>query len=111
MYELFKLSSYYHDSLTEIPRKNEDIEEIPENLLLELLQTAVSGANDIDKIKMNAVRAVGNLLQLVKADFVVKKEFVQIIEEGFATLTKNCISGSNMKVSLDISIYKDVMKI
>lgn len=78
--------------------KNVDIEEIPESLLLKLLHTAVKGATDCDKIKMNAVRAIGNLLQLVKSDSIAKSDFMQIIDNSFAALTKNCISGVNMKV-------------
>lgn len=75
------------------------MEEISESLLLKLLQTAVKGASDCDKIKMNAVRAIGNFLQLIKSDLIAKSHFVQIIDISFTVLTKNCISGSNMKVS------------
>lgn len=59
----------------------------------------MKGATDSDKIKMNVVRAIGNLLQLVKDDLITKKEFIQVTDEGFAALTKNCVTGSNMKVS------------
>lgn len=79
--------------------KNQGDEDIEESLLLKLLQTAVKGASDSDKIKMNAVRAIGNLLQLVNGSLIAKKEFVQLIESGFAALTKNCTTGSHMKVS------------
>lgn len=63
------------------------------------MQTAVKGASDCDKIKMNAVRAIGNLLQLIKTDLIVETSFLQTIEECFCALIKNCTSGSNMKVS------------
>lgn len=79
--------------------KNEDVEDIPECLLLKLMQTAVKGATDCDKIKMNAVRAIGNLLQLIRSDLIVKSKFMLIVDESFTALTKNCTSGSNMKVS------------
>lgn len=64
------------------------------------MQTAVKGATDCDKIKMNVVRAIGNLLQLIKSDLIMKTNFMQIVDESFTVLTKNCTSGSNMKVSL-----------
>lgn len=63
------------------------------------MQTAVKGAADTDKIKMNAVRAIGNLLQLIKADLITEEEFIHIISDGLSALTRNCISGSNMKVA------------
>lgn len=85
--------------------QNEQFEKIPESLLLKLLKTAVKGASDLDKIKMNAVRAVGNLLQLVENDFITKKEFMEISEEGLIALTKNCTIGSNMKVSEFFLVY------
>lgn len=58
----------------------------------------MKGAADCDKIKMNAVRAVGNLLQLIKSDLITKTTFLQIIDESFCVLIRNCTSGSNMKV-------------
>lgn len=50
------------------------------------MQTAVKGATDCDTIKMNAVRAVGNLLQLISSNLIVKSKFMMVVDESFTVL-------------------------
>lgn len=81
--------------------KTEDgIEEIPSDLILKLMQISIKGASDNDKIKMNTVRALGNLIQLINSRLMDKKEISQMVEKSFEILVQNCTSGSNMKVDI-----------
>ncbi|KAJ8927250.1 hypothetical protein NQ314_020301 [Rhamnusium bicolor] len=86
------------DALVLNSKSGETFEEIPEALILKLLQASISGATDNDKIKMNAVRAIGNLLQLITPQLIRKAMFVEVAEQAFSALVKNCTTGSNMKV-------------
>ena len=74
------------------------MEEFPDGLILKLLQATIRASSDNDKIKMNAVRALGNLLQLIGDDLVEDRGFREAAEDGIGVLVKNCTSGSNMKV-------------
>ncbi|KAF5270704.1 hypothetical protein FQA39_LY01442 [Lamprigera yunnana] len=73
-------------------------EQIPENLLLRLLKIAVKISNDHEKIKVNAVRALGNLLQLVTAEMFDQIAFKEATEAGLESLVRNSTTGTNMKV-------------
>lgn len=72
------------------------MEEFPKSLTLKLLTATIKASNDSDKIKMNTVRALGNLLQLI--DDSLLEEFREVTEDSINILVKNCTSGSNMKV-------------
>ncbi|KAJ8953878.1 hypothetical protein NQ318_019118 [Aromia moschata] len=86
------------DALVLNNKSGETLEEIPETLTLKLLQASIVGASDNDKIKMNAVRAIGNLLQLISSELTKKSNFHEVIEQAFNVLVKNSTTGSNMKV-------------
>ncbi|CAG9863491.1 unnamed protein product [Phyllotreta striolata] len=75
-----------------------DVEEIPHNLVLKLLEIGIKGASDNDKIKMNCVRALGNLINLINAKLLGQVEFCRVVDKAFEALVKNCSTGSNMKV-------------
>ncbi|KAK9885381.1 hypothetical protein WA026_010880 [Henosepilachna vigintioctopunctata] len=77
---------------------NEDLEEFPHSLLLRLLEKSVAACNDNDKIKMNVVRSIGNLLQLITSDLAGKRKFKDIVELAVDCLIRNATTGSNMKV-------------
>ncbi|XP_044253365.1 HEAT repeat-containing protein 6 [Tribolium madens] len=74
------------------------MEEFPKNLILKLLKETIKASNDGDKIKMNTVRALGNLLQLIDENLIEEGQFRDAVQEGIDILVKNCTSGSNMKV-------------
>ncbi|KAF2895184.1 hypothetical protein ILUMI_10984 [Ignelater luminosus] len=75
-----------------------DMEEFPNSLLLRLLQMTIKIANDNDKIRVNAVRALGNLLQLITREFINQTNFKDVVEKGIDALVKNATVGTNMKV-------------
>lgn len=49
---------------------------------------------------MNAVRALGNLLQLITSELLKNTQFVEVTEQAFATLVNTSTTGSNMKVGM-----------
>lgn len=75
-----------------------DMEEFPNSLLLRLLQITIKIANDNDKIRVNAVRALGNLLQLITREFINQTNSRDIVEKGIDALVKNATVGTHMKV-------------
>ncbi|XP_026275692.1 HEAT repeat-containing protein 6 [Frankliniella occidentalis] len=77
--------------------RSEGCEEVPSNVLLELLQASVTASLDSDKVRANGVRALGNFLRLVSAD-AVRQHGVEVIDRAVNALTRNASVGSNMKV-------------
>lgn len=77
--------------------RSEGCEEVPNNVLLELLQASVTASLDSDKVRANGVRALGNFLRLVSAD-AVRQHGVDVIDKAVNALTRNACVGSNMKV-------------
>lgn len=79
---------------------NEDStkEEIPNDILLQLLQIAIQVSKDNDKIKVNAIRALGNLLQLVNDEMIKQDAFKIAVNEGVSAVIKCCMTGTNMKL-------------
>ncbi|PSN51517.1 hypothetical protein C0J52_09941 [Blattella germanica] len=79
-----------------VRRSSEDIEDIPSDLLLKLLETSIKASQDNEKVRTNAVRAVGNFLRLVSED--VLGSFREPAERAVAILVKNASTGGYMKV-------------
>ncbi|KAK3910632.1 HEAT repeat-containing protein 6 [Frankliniella fusca] len=77
--------------------RSEGCEEVPGNVLLDLLQASVTASLDSDKVRANGVRALGNFLRLVSAD-AVRQHGVEVIDRAVNALTRNASTGSNMKV-------------
>ncbi|XP_041349716.1 HEAT repeat-containing protein 6-like [Gigantopelta aegis] len=75
----------------------EFVADFSDMLLLKLLTTSTQSAQDSDKVKSNAVRAVGNLLRYLPQRSLAKPVFVSAIEDCIKTLVKNITSGT-MKV-------------
>ncbi|KAK4874117.1 hypothetical protein RN001_013477 [Aquatica leii] len=73
-------------------------EELPASLLLRLLKIANKISNDNDKIKVNAARALGNLLQMLSQENLQQDIFKDTVYESLESLVKNCTTGTNMKV-------------
>ncbi|XP_050301710.1 HEAT repeat-containing protein 6 [Anthonomus grandis grandis] len=75
---------------------NED--SIPDKVLLRLLEASICCANDNDKIKVNNVRACGNLLQLVDDILLEKECFKDASSQAMNSLIQASTVGFNMKV-------------
>lgn len=76
----------------------ENAEELPDSLLIKLLKACLNGASDNDKMKMNCVRALGNLMQLINDKKLNNTDLILLCEDAMNVLLKNCTTGSNMKV-------------
>lgn len=79
--------------------KNDQSEEdIPESLLIKLLEICVELCNENDKIKANSVRALGNFLQLITKESLQNKHFKETTNNVIRFLVNILRLSTNMKV-------------
>ncbi|XP_005076989.1 HEAT repeat-containing protein 6 [Mesocricetus auratus] len=67
-------------------------------LLLKMLQSAIQASTDKDKVKSNAVRALGNLLHFLQPTHIERPRFAKIIEESIQALISTVVNEAAMKV-------------
>uniref|UniRef100_A0A2I2YJE7 HEAT repeat-containing protein 6 n=1 Tax=Gorilla gorilla gorilla TaxID=9595 RepID=A0A2I2YJE7_GORGO len=67
-------------------------------LLLKMLRSAIEASKDKDKVKSNAVRALGNLLHFLQPSHIEKPTFAEIIEESIQALISTVLTEAAMKV-------------
>ncbi|XP_051014112.1 HEAT repeat-containing protein 6 [Acomys russatus] len=67
-------------------------------LLLKMLQSAIQASRDKDKVKSNAVRALGNLLHFLQPAHIERPRFAEIIEEAIQALISTVVHEAAMKV-------------
>ncbi|XP_042298655.1 HEAT repeat-containing protein 6 [Sceloporus undulatus] len=73
-------------------------DEFSDLLLLKMLRLATDASKDKDKVKSNAVRALGNLLHFLQPSHITDPRFLQPIEESIQALTSAVRSEATMKV-------------
>ncbi|CAL1573479.1 unnamed protein product [Knipowitschia caucasica] len=73
-------------------------EELSDMLLLKMLQTATRASADKDRVKSNAVRALGNLLHFLRGSQLSRSVFKQPLEDAVRALVKTVQSEAIMKV-------------
>ncbi|CAM4649942.1 unnamed protein product [Lepidochelys olivacea] len=73
-------------------------EEFSDLLLLKMLRSATEASKDKDKVKSNAVRALGNLLHFLQPYHIVKPRFSETIKESIQALISTVQSEATMKV-------------
>uniref|UniRef100_A0A8D2B6Q2 HEAT repeat-containing protein 6 n=1 Tax=Sciurus vulgaris TaxID=55149 RepID=A0A8D2B6Q2_SCIVU len=73
-------------------------EEFSGLLLLKMLRSAIEASKDKDKVKSNAVRALGNLLHFLQPCHIEKPIFAEIIEESIQALISTVLIEAAMKV-------------
>ncbi|XP_054611967.1 HEAT repeat-containing protein 6 isoform X2 [Dunckerocampus dactyliophorus] len=73
-------------------------EEMSDMLLLKMLQAATRAAADKDKVKCNAVRALGNLLHFLREGQLSRSAFQRPLEDAVRALVKTVQSVATMKV-------------
>ncbi|XP_069767503.1 HEAT repeat-containing protein 6 isoform X2 [Narcine bancroftii] len=73
-------------------------EELSDVLLLKMLKSATRASHDKDKVKSNAVRALGNLLHFLQPHHISKAQFKPGIEESIQALIRTVQSETTMKV-------------
>ncbi|XP_070416935.1 HEAT repeat-containing protein 6 isoform X2 [Equus przewalskii] len=73
-------------------------EEFSGLLLLKMLRSAIEASKDKDKVKSNAVRALGNLLHFLQPSHIQKPRFAEIIEESLQALISTVLTEAAMKV-------------
>ncbi|XP_030637868.1 HEAT repeat-containing protein 6 [Chanos chanos] len=73
-------------------------EEFSEMLLLKMLKSATKASGDKDRVKSNAVRAMGNLLHFLQPVHLSQPVFDQPLEEAMRALTDTVKGDATMKV-------------
>ncbi|EHB03359.1 HEAT repeat-containing protein 6 [Heterocephalus glaber] len=73
-------------------------EEFSGLLLLKMFRSAIEASKDKDKVKSNAVRALGNLLHFLQPSHIEKPRFAEIIEESIQALISTVLIEAAMKV-------------
>ncbi|XP_012504151.1 PREDICTED: HEAT repeat-containing protein 6 [Propithecus coquereli] len=73
-------------------------EEFSGLLLLKMLRSGIEASKDKDKVKSNAVRALGNLLHFLQPSHIEKPRFAEIIEEAIQALISTVLTEAAMKV-------------
>ncbi|NXI50246.1 HEAT6 protein, partial [Chloroceryle aenea] len=73
-------------------------EEFSDLLLLKMLQAATEASKDRDKVKSNAVRALGNVLHFLQPCHIANPRFREAIEESLQALISTVQSEATMKV-------------
>ncbi|NXL55857.1 HEAT6 protein, partial [Chordeiles acutipennis] len=73
-------------------------EEFSDLLLLKMLRSATEASKDRDKVKSNAVRALGNVLHFLQPYHVANPRFREAIEESLQALISTVESEATMKV-------------
>ncbi|XP_073955828.1 HEAT repeat-containing protein 6 [Choristoneura fumiferana] len=76
-----------------------EIDDIDDRLLVRLLEVSVRCAGDNDKVKMSAMRGLGNILRLIKQDNLKRDpQLKTLCEEAIGKLLDCACKVSNMKV-------------
>ncbi|XP_067113394.1 HEAT repeat-containing protein 6 [Osmerus mordax] len=73
-------------------------EELSDMLLLKMLKSAARASADKDRVKSNAVRALGNLLHFLRYGQLTRPVFQQPLEEAVRALVQTVQSEATMKV-------------
>ncbi|XP_038565264.1 HEAT repeat-containing protein 6 isoform X2 [Micropterus salmoides] len=73
-------------------------EELSDMLLLKMLQAATRASADKDRVKSNAVRALGNLLHFLRHSQLTRSAFQRPLEDAVRALVKTVQSEATMKV-------------
>ncbi|CAN9501359.1 unnamed protein product [Ophioblennius macclurei] len=73
-------------------------EELSDMLLLKMLQAANKASADKDRVKSNAVRALGNLLHFLRESQMTRSAFQRPLEDAVLALAKTVQSEAMMKV-------------
>ncbi|XP_074969740.1 HEAT repeat-containing protein 6 [Phalacrocorax aristotelis] len=73
-------------------------EEFSDLLLLKMLRSATEASKDRDKVKSNAVRALGNVLHFLQPHHIANPRFREAIEESLQALISTVQSEATMKV-------------
>ncbi|XP_040908353.1 HEAT repeat-containing protein 6 [Toxotes jaculatrix] len=73
-------------------------EELSDMLLLKMLQAATRASADKDRVKSNAVRALGNLLHFLRQSQLTRSAFQRPLEDAVRALVKTVQSEATMKV-------------
>ncbi|KAK6473272.1 HEAT repeat-containing protein 6-like [Huso huso] len=73
-------------------------DEFSDLLLLKMLKSATQASSDKDRVKSNAVRALGNLLHFLQPHHIGKPRFTAVVEDSIQALIRTVQGEATMKV-------------
>lgn len=80
--------------MNKIEGDNDFMNDFSDLLLQKLFTTSIKACQDSDKVKSNAVRALGNILRYLPIRSLAKSSFRTSVENGVRALIKNISSGT-----------------
>nr|XP_019538414.2 HEAT repeat-containing protein 6 [Aedes albopictus] len=75
-----------------------NVDKVSDVLMREILEAAIVGAGDNDKVRCNSVRTIGNMLRILKAEHFTQPVWVELCQKSMEKLVQNILSSNNVKV-------------
>ena len=79
-----------------------ETQSINEKLLKQIFETSLEGTADNDRVKVNAVRTIGNLLTLLTSNHFKEATWLKLFEESVQNLHNLLINCGNVKVKWNV---------
>ncbi|XP_055530262.1 HEAT repeat-containing protein 6 [Wyeomyia smithii] len=77
---------------------DQSVERIRDDMLKEVLQSAINAASDNDKVRCNAVRTIGNVLRILRLEHLSLNAWIELCQNSVNKLTHNILHSNNVKV-------------
>lgn len=79
-----------------------DTQMINEKLLKQIFETSLEGTNDNDRVKMNAVRIIGNLFTLLTREHLADNSWLKLFQDSVQSLHSLLLNCGNVKVKWNV---------
>lgn len=84
---------------------------INDNLLKQIIETCLQSATDNDRVKVNAVRTLGNLIILLKESHLSSSNWLNLFEKSIQVLNNQLTNCNNVKVKWNVCYsFSSMMK-
>lgn len=84
---------------------------LDDNLLKQIFETCLQGSSDNDRVKVNAIRTLGNLIILLKKAHFENPSWLGLFEKSIQTLNNQLINCNNVKVKWNVCYsFSSMMK-
>ncbi|XP_053684923.1 HEAT repeat-containing protein 6 [Sabethes cyaneus] len=71
---------------------------VQDDMLKQILQSAIAAANDNDKVRCNTVRTIGNVLRILQLEPLSHAVWIQLCQKAVEKLMQNILATNNVKV-------------
>lgn len=84
---------------------------VNEELLKQIFSTSLESTNDNDRVKVNAVRTLGNLMTILSQKHLKETAWIELFEQAIKNLHRLLMKGGNFKVQWNICYsFSSLMK-